>query len=156
MWPISNKSANQSPPTNPDSWTLGEGQRDGFPMLVRIDNAYSKVAPVPDYDHHVIISVHLRYPRPDGFPSTEEGDDLEALEENLCVQLEAGKESMCVLVVTNNGLRDFIFYTRDTEGAHKRIKTVLTLGTGFIIEIAIEPDADWHIYKHFIHSLGPQ
>jgi hypothetical protein len=153
MWPFSSKTSAPPPTADPDDWTLGEGERDGFPMILRLDNQFKRRAPLPEYKHHVILSVHLRDPSPNGFPSTEEGDDLDALEENLCKELEAGKESVCVLVVTNNGLRDFIFYTRNAESAHERIKTVIAGGTGFVIEIAIEPDSEWYIYKHFCDSL---
>lgn len=153
MWPFSRKSGAPPPTSDPDDWTIGEGQRDGFPMIVRIDNQFKRIAPLPGFNHHFIISVHFRNPSPNGFPSIEEGDDLETLEEKLCEQLEADKESLCVLVVTNNGLRDFIFYTRNAESAHQRFLASSVGGTGFVIEIAIEPDADWYIYKHFSRSL---
>ena len=60
MWPFLKKAGirpNSAP--KPDDWTLGQGERDGFPMIIRMANAYKDLAPLPGYDHHVIISVHL-------------------------------------------------------------------------------------------------
>ena len=153
MWPFSRKSGESSRIPKPDDWSLGQGERDGFPMIVRMANAYRDLAPIPAYDHHLIISVHLRNPRPNGFPSSEEGDDLTALELNICRLLEADNDSLCVLVITNNGLRDLIFYTRNVEGVKQRAEDASSVFTGFKVEFAIEPDEGWEIYQHFSRWL---
>ena len=155
MWPFSKKTAEFRPPVGPDSWSLAQGERDGFPMIVRIANAYRGLAPLPEYNHHLIVSVHLRNPRPNGFPSSEEGDDLQALEENLGRLLETGNDSLSVLVVTNNGLRDFIFYTRNVEGMKQRTEEAVPIFKGFEVELSIEPDAEWRIYQHFANWIKP-
>lgn len=103
----------------------------------------------------MIISIHLRNPRPNGFPSSEEGDDLAALELNICRLLETDNDSLCVLVVTNNGLRDLIFFTRNVERAKQRTESALSAGTGFVIEFWVEPDDGWEIYQHFSRWITP-
>jgi hypothetical protein len=149
MWPFSKDSGALPRKPKPDDWVLGRGERDGFPMIVRMANAYIGLAPLPGYDHHVIVSVHLRNPQPSGFPSPEEGDDLEALEMNLCRVIEADNDSFCVLVVTNNGLRDFIFYTRNVDSVKRQIEDAAVVFGGFEVEFWIEPDATWEIYQQF-------
>lgn len=137
----------------PDDWILGQGERDGFPMIVRMANAFSGIAPIPGYDHHLIVSVGFRNRRENGFPSSEEADDLTALELNLGQLLEAENESRCVLVITNNGLRDFIFYTRNVDGVKQKLDGSAGIFKGFRVEIAIEPDSDWQIYQVFSRML---
>jgi Family of unknown function (DUF695) len=155
MWPFSKKMAESPRLTAPDDWSLAQGERDGFPMIVRMANAYRGLAPLPGYDHHVIISIQLRNPRPNGFPSSEEGDDLQALEENLCRVLETGNDTLCVLVVTNNGLRDLIFYTRNVESVQQRTEEAKSVYSGFEIEFWIEPDEGWDVYRHFSKWIKP-
>lgn len=118
-------------------------------MIVRIANTFLGVAPVPDYDHHLILSIHFRRRLPNGFPSSEEADDLTALELNLFQLLEIGNESPCVLVVTNNGLRDIIFYTRNVDGMRQKLDNSVGLFRRFEVGIAIEPDREWQIYQPF-------
>ena len=141
--------------TNQDRWLLARGERDGFPMIVRMAAAYRGMGAIPGYDHHIIIGASLRSPTPAGFPSTEEGDDLQRFEENLCAAIEIDNESLCVLVITNRGIRDFIFYTRDPQGAKARIDSALPGLRGFQCEIAIEPDENWEIYAAFDNWLAP-
>jgi len=97
--------------TNQDQWLLARGERDGFPMIVRMAAAYRGMGPLPGYDHHIVVGANLRTPTSAGFPSTEEGKDLQRFEENLSAAIEVDKESLFVLVITNRGIRDFIFYT---------------------------------------------
>jgi hypothetical protein len=155
MWPFSKKAGESTRASDPNDWILGQGERDGFPMIVRMADAYSGLAPIPAYDHHLIVSVHLRNPRPNGFPSSEEGDDLAALEMNFCRLLEIDNESLCVLVITNNGLRDFIFYTRDLDSVRQRTEDAKAMFNGFVVEFSIEPDKEWRIYQHFSRWLAP-
>lgn len=154
MWPFKERNEAKARDPKPDDWSIGQGERDGFPMIVRIANAYSDLAPLPGYDHHLIVSVHLRAPRPNGFPSSEEADDLEALEIDLCRLLEADNESLCVLVITNHGLRDLIFYTRNAEQVKRKIKNESTICRGFVTDLALEPDAQWEIYRTFRRMMA--
>jgi hypothetical protein len=138
----------------PADWLLAQGERDGFPMIVRMAGAWTGLAPVPGYDHHVIVSVRYPHRRPNGLPSSEDTDRLESIETQLCGLLEAEQASHCVLVITNNGLRDFIFYTRDVEGVQRKLETAGPLFQGFAVELAIEPDDAWEIYAAFSRMLG--
>ncbi len=147
------KQRESSQEPKPTDWLLAQGERDDFPMIVRMAEAYAGLAPVKGYKHHVIASVHFRNRREDGFPSSEEGDDLQTLEENLSFLLEAQNESLCVLVITNNGLRDFIFYTRNATDAREKLANNSDIFRGFVVEFAIEPDPDWSIYKAFSRML---
>jgi Family of unknown function (DUF695) len=142
------------PEPKPTDWLLAQGERDGFPMIVRMANAYTGLAPVPAYGHHLIVSVRFPHRRPNGLPSSEDADALESIENQLCGLLEMGNESLCVLVITNNGLRDFIFYTRDVEGVQHKLETAGPVFRGFVAELAIEPDEPWEIYQAFSRMLG--
>ena len=138
-----------------DHWLLARGERDGFPMIVRMAAAYRGIGALPGYDHHIIVAAKLRSPTPTGFPSIEEGDDLQRFEENLGSAIEVDDDSRCVLVITNQGTRDFIFYTRDPNGVKAKLDAALPGLRGFEFSIAIEPDEGWDIYRTFDAWLVP-
>lgn len=138
-----------------DQWLLARGERDGFPMIIRMATGYRGIGALVGYDHHVIVGASLRKPTSLGFPSTEEGVDLQEFEQGLSSALETDRESLCVLVITNNGMRDFIFYTRNPMGAKEKLDAALPALKGFRFSVAIEPDADWEIYQAFDKMLSP-
>jgi uncharacterized protein DUF695 len=135
-------------------WLLARGERDGFPMIVRMAAAYRGVGALTGYGHHIIVGTTFRAPTPAGFPSSEEGDDLQQFEERLCAAMESNNESLCVLVITNRGLRDFIFYTRDADGAKSRLDMTLAQLSGFKSHVVVERDEEWEIYRAFDKWLG--
>ena len=158
MWPFKKEQrklsiAKESGP-GADRWLLAMGEREGFPMIVRMAEAYLGLAPLPEFNHRILVSVQMRNPRPDGFPSTEEGADLEALEVKLCGMLESGGDTLCALVITNNGVRDFIFQTRNVQRTKEELKRLGEIVRGFRAEIAIEPDPEWSIYGTFERMVG--
>jgi Family of unknown function (DUF695) len=140
---------------NQDQWLLARGERDGFPMIVRMAAAYRGMGALPGYDHHIIIAATLRSPTPAGFPSVEEGVDLQRFEKNLCSAIETDNESLCVLVITNRGIRDFVFYTRNPQGVKVKMDEALPALEGFEFNVAIKPDKDWQIYRAFDNWLIP-
>jgi hypothetical protein len=142
-------SLDQNHPVRADRWRLAQGIQNGLPTIVRFANAYEGLAPLPGWDNHVIVSVQLRNPRPNGAPSREEVEDLDAFEINLCRLFEAGHQSLCALVVTSNGLSRLIFYTQDPVEAKERLDLGLGELKGFQFNVAIEPARDWAIYRNF-------
>jgi hypothetical protein len=109
---------------------------------------------LPGYLYRVIVTVHLREPRPSGFPSDAEDDDLEAFEFNVCGLLEAENKSLCVLVVTGQGLRDIIFYTKEPEAVRKKVEDARIVLTSHKFEIDIELEPDWRVYNFFCEKLS--
>ena len=154
MWPLPMK-AGESPLTpKPDDWCLARMQRNGFPLNVRMANAYRDLGRVPGYEHKIIIVVPLNDPQPSGLPEVSEFDELKAVEVSLCGVLEVENESLCVLAITGCGTRDLIFYTRNPKQARKKIETIKAIITSHRIDAAIQPDKDWELYGFFSKAIA--
>lgn len=138
----------------PDDWSLARGERDGYPMILRIANAYLGCDGVPGYLHSIIVGTRLRQPTHLGLPSQSEADDLESFELNLCKALEAQSESLCVLVITNRGFRDFIFYTRDPQHARQKLLMATPELTSHQFQVAVQPDAGWELYRAVTRGMS--
>lgn len=129
-------------------------QRNGFPLNVRMANAYRDLGRVPGYEHKIIIVVPLRDPQPSGMPADSEFDELKSVEVSLCGLLEAENESLCVLAITGCGTRDLIFYTRDPKQARKKIEAAKKIVTSHKIDAAVQPDRDWELYGFFSKAIA--
>ena len=154
MWPFSQKAGEPPRTPKPDDWLLARMQRNGFPLNVRMANAYRDLGSVPGYKHKIIIVVPLRDPQPSGLPEDSEFDELKAVEISLCGVLEAENESLCVLAITGCGTRDLIFYTRNPKQARKKIETVKAIITSHKIDVAIQLDRDWELYGFFSKAIA--
>lgn len=91
------------------AWVLGRWERAGFPVTIRMATAYQAQRRVPGYEYRAVVGIELRNPDALGRPGDDEWDDLEVAESTVCEVLEAEGASLCVLVITGNGLRDLIF-----------------------------------------------
>jgi hypothetical protein len=140
--------------TKPDDWLLARWQRNGFPVNVRMADAYRDLGCVPGYEHKIIIVVPLRDPEPSGLPKDSEFDDLTAVEMTVCGLLEADNESLCVLAITGCGTRDLIFYTRNPKQAKKKIETAKATITTHKIDAAVQPDKNWELYGFFSKAIA--
>lgn len=140
---------------NEGEWVLASWERAGFPVSIRMATAFWEHGSVPGYDHRVTVGIELRDPNASGQPGPEEWDDLEAAELDVCKSLEAGNESLCVLVITGNGLRDIMFYVRDPEEAKVRVNRLVDVVNTHKLQVAIEPESNWRIYRFFSDKLKP-
>lgn len=154
MCPYAEKHGESAPVPKPNDWILARMQRNGFPLNVRIANAYRGLGGVPSYRHKVIVVIPLNNPAPSGLPYDSEFDDLKATELAICGQLEVENETLCVLAITGCGTRDLIFYTRNPESAQMKINAAQAVATGHKFDAAIQPDLNWELFGAFDKAIA--
>lgn len=154
MCPFSGKNEGSTSLPKPNDWILARLQRNGFPLNVRMANAYRGLGSVPGYDHKVIVVIPLNNPAPSGLPFDNEFDDLSATELAICNQLEIDNESLCVLAITGCGTRDLIFYTRNPGATQMKIDAAQAIVTGHKFDAAIQPDRNWELFDIFDKTIA--
>jgi len=95
------------------------------------------------------IAVPLRAPNADGLPEEEELNQLNAIEDSLASRLEAEQKSLQVLAITTSGMREFIFYTRDSEAARLVLEALRSEVTSHELQSYIAEDPKWALYREF-------
>jgi len=100
-----------------------------------------------------MVTWTLAAPREDGFPSAADMDALEQFENSILDALEAGEHSICVAVVTNNGERDWIFYTADAAETHARLNQTLQNAPRCPIRPMACPDPDWDEFRGILANI---
>lgn len=149
MWPFSRKAKTPDRLPIDGPWSLGQAEDNGAIMFVRTNVGYRDYGSVVGYEHQVGIAVPLRAPEPSGLPCWEENAALEQIEDTICQSLEVEAESLFVAVITANGMREFIFYTRASEGVKQRFEQLRTAITSHEIQLSIQPDKAWEVYRQF-------
>lgn len=129
-------------------WTLKElvDRTSGRSTIVRRRAS----PPVSAYQRYEWIAylTFLFHPRDDsGLPSSEDSDALRAIEEIAIPKLEAEGLGVLVAVVFGEGVKDFLFYTRDPEEFLARAEPIRDGSTRFRVGCEIKPDATWSQYR---------
>jgi regulator of RNase E activity RraB len=97
-----------------ESWEVYLRRRDGEIGSVLFDQGISEVINQMTVSDLLKVRVNFKSPRPDGFPSSQEFDLLEALEDSLASSVD-GVTSHYVGRITANGERVYYVYTQDEE-----------------------------------------
>lgn len=153
MWPFSTKE-----PLNPEklplqhAWTQRQGYDPiGKTMLIRANTAYSKFKGVSGYGHYVAIGVPMVDTTRAGFPNSDETEQLNRIESDICEVFEAKRESLFVATTTIPGVREYILYTCSPDSVQRKFDNDL-LARVFThrVHIKIQPDKDWNLYHKLL------
>jgi hypothetical protein len=85
-----------------------------------------------------------------GLPDEGELDDLADVEDRLIDALTAERRTLPAAVVTRDGARRFVFYTRDAEDAIARVKALREELPGRELEGSLLEDPQWSVLGKFI------
>ncbi len=133
-------------------WSVLQGNHDGKPMFVRRNDSAKQLAVDSRFAYRVGIAIPLVAPNKFGLPSDEEIESLNRIEDELCRQLERDDLAVQVLSITTNGMREFIFYTRDPKTAEQSINNVRTQFSSREIQSYTAEDKEWSLYQEFAHQ----
>lgn len=130
-------------------WSVCRGTHNGKPMFLRRNDSAAQLSGHNEFRSRVGIAVPLRAPNADGLPEEEELNQLNAIEDSLASRLEAEQKSLQVLAITTSGMREFIFYTRDSEAARLVLEALRSEVTSHELQSYIAEDPKWALYREF-------
>ena len=129
-----------------------KGERNGKPLFVRRNDSAAILTTHPEFRYRAGVAVPLNYPNEHGLPSENEMQELNVIEDSLTSQMEAGQQSIQVLVITTNGMREFVFYTRDSALINKVIERLRSKIKSHKVQAYVTEDPGWEVYETFSHD----
>jgi hypothetical protein len=146
MWPFRKKTQtlDQLPINGP--WTIAEGENNGRVLILRWNEGYRSLRPVPGYEHQVGIAVPLTAPEQTGLPSVAEDAELGQIEDLVCDRLQDHAQSLLVAVITTDGMREFVFYTRDPEHVKGCLEQLRKDIPSHEVQMIVQVDKEWRVY----------
>ncbi len=118
-------------------------------MFVRRNDSAKQISSNPEFIYRVGFAIPLLAPNEHGLPSNEEMASLNQIEDELSSQLEKDKVSIHVLSITTSGMREFVYYTKDSKIVEKVINDTRSKFSSYEIQYYIEEDKKWTVYKQF-------
>ena len=134
-----------------DEWTLKEYQPKNSPQRWFFrKNIAPIIAPKHrDYKSLAFLTFHYQPRDASGLPSVQDEEIFFQLEAAQLGVLEADGLSLQVAAVTKNGVKDFLFYTRDPHLFLQRAERFRAGYPQFQVECEIAPDPQWNQYEDF-------
>lgn len=97
--------------------------------------------------HRVNLNWTMTHPDDRGFATDVELERLHPFEDRLVEAVETDEHSILVLVVTDNGSREFIFYTRSPQELVGRLTATPQEEERYPLEIQAFEDPRWQFYE---------
>ena len=76
-------------------------------------------------------------------------ESVNTIEDQLATSLEANQDSIQVLSITTNGMREFVFYTQSPEAAKAAISDIGAEYPQYDFQYYIHEDKKWQLYHQF-------
>jgi hypothetical protein len=133
-----------------DEWSMFQGEHEGNPLIARVRTSAKDLVGHPSYAHQVGIAVPLNDPDQNGFPSAEESQQLNNVEDQVACMLEFGNESLLVGVISTNGMREFVLYTTSPDEVQRKFGQLNKETPSHSLQLMIRPDKGWDVYKAFV------
>lgn len=133
-----------------DRWDVAEGERDGQPMLVRVNASARKFAGHPEMPVRLGIAIPFLQPDERGFPSKDDLAVLNQIEDQLVASVNGSGRGRLTLVITTGGMREFLSYVRTSEDANEVAQHLRSLTTSHEVQDYSEADPKWTAFRHFV------
>lgn len=129
-----------------DTWSVAEGKYEGNPMFLRYRSDAKKMAGHPDFPYQIGIAVPLLRPNEYKLPTNEEAEQLNAIEDDLIATLKKDPNLSEVLIITTNGMREFVFYAREwkPEYYENQVKEVEKRHEEHQLQFIMQQDEKWN------------
>lgn len=138
-----------------DQWSVAQGQKNGRPLLIR----YRSQRPqgVESAAFPFLLSATWSYqPNEYGLPSAEEMELMDKFEDALASSLEQSQSAHLLVVLTNNGERDWLWYACGEEQAMSQVNKALKGHSRYPVQFSVQKDRAWRAYSQFVDGDASQ
>lgn len=139
-----------SPYPTESNWSVLQGVNGDKPMFIRRNDSAVGFAGHPDFKFRIGVAIPLIAPTEDGFPTNDEMEQLNVIEDALTEQLEIEQRALHVLAITTSGMREFVFYSRVPASAEAIVENLRAKISTHEPQSYVTEDAKWELFKQFV------
>lgn len=138
----------EPPPAVPhkEDWAVFLRETEAGPLVVTVDLGWANPAPLDNFNKLLALSVKTQESLPNGFPSEEEVEMANQLQDQLIRALEKAGQGIFVGSQTSFGQKSFFFYLPDNREAERISGQVLAGFKSRPVEQDIRKDPEWAAY----------
>jgi len=135
-------------------WALADGTLHDKPIEIRYRDHILNEQESGLYGHCVQIAWNAESSDPvTGFPSIEEMNQIDAFNQRLMEVVEADEHGILVMVLTSQGVNQWILYCRDLEQTQQDLNRIPTDQGLYPIEVVAEEDSSWETFTQLRDAI---
>lgn len=143
--------------TDEDTWSLGQGQSNGRPLIMRVRTPLATPVPNPAYATRFTVTWTYGTSGVDGLPASAVLDDLANFEIRLLRAFERNRLAIAVAVATTGGTREWMFYLSNPDQAQAHATFLAEFGGDarrYPVALATVADPGWLEYSGILDKFG--
>ncbi len=137
-----------------DPWLVAETEEDGMPMVYRVRQNIPDLVKVDDFPHLVCVVWEYQTDIDNGLPDGEVAELQALFEDALDSFIEKGGDSEHMVVVTGNGRKEWLWYTKDPDDWIAGFSEALNAHPPFPVEIQGYDAEGWRAYNELKQALS--
>lgn len=137
-----------------DKWSLLEGSNDTGHYLLRFRSALLAPLDISGFNH--VLKVVWRYADENtgAMPTSDDSEEMSEFEICFCEAVQRDAIAILTAVLTFDGARQWVFYTRDIEECARRLNSMPSRNEPFPLELSSEWDTEWsYLHDSFLCNV---
>src|SRR5262245_60776180 len=126
-----------------DHWTGVEGKGDIGPLLLRFRTPVLAPPATAGYDRVLKIVWPYADEGNPAMPTDDDSEQMAVFENRFCEAVDDDGTDILTAVLTFDGARQWVFYTRDIEECGKRLNNMPQNDEPYPLELTTEKDPKW-------------
>lgn len=129
----------------PEEWNFYLTKIDNKAASIYLNLALNNIIPIKDKTNFCWISVKLNSPDENGLTTDEESQILFEIEDKFLEKINSSN-ALYIGRLTNNGYRDFYFYSKKTETFQYQVTKISKEYSNYEIKTHSKEDRNWNSY----------
>lgn len=135
-------------------WALADGTLNDQPIEIRYRDEINLEQASGLYGHCVQIAWNAEDTDPvTGYPSADEMNKIDAFNQRLMDVIESEEHGILVMVLTSQGVNQWILYCRDLEQTQQDLNRIPTDQGLYPIEVVAEDDESWETFIQLRNAI---
>lgn len=129
-------------------WVTADGTLNELPITIYSREDWQGIADSGRFSICVQIAWHAEQrDEENAFPSKQDMLKIDVFHHQLQSQLEAGGHAMVAMVITHDGVNQWVIYCDDIEAVKTGLNKLASAEKEFPLEMVADEDVEWETFK---------
>lgn len=130
-------------------WRVLQGDHNGNPIFVRVNNALSNYIGKTDHTLKIGFAIPLNDPNPGGMPTPEENEELASVEDQIINVVRKHGSAVQALAITMGTFKEFVFYAPKNFNVQSAREQLMEKVKSHQVQCMAQIEEDWASYTNW-------